>query len=681
VVPGKKEHIPTWGQTTYALELDFEHAGDRYRVTRSKTTAKLVRIEAEGEVLVANGNTPVTAEVESMLGLSAKDYNLFVQSRQGETSGVLTFGATALNNKVEEFAGISLIDEVRTRASSVASQARARVEGLATEERLEEVHQECHAAADALQTATSELQHAEDQQRMLPEPVLSKPAVSAEALIRAQHQAQQSIASLRAAEELLGHRREALATAEQDLAGAPQPVDVAALEERKLADASQLATGRVELRSLNEAISHAVQADKQLSEARISLATVTHPTDEEAAEAFGAVDAAQLAKDTLISEQAALVNRLRDLKSLRDGAACPTCGTALSEHDPEKLAAEIEQTVQQQQALKQRLQDATEALGTANAHLQALSRRADEYDRLAAEVTKLEKVQKDPSELGDLRAQQNLLAQELDDLVSTLGRIEADLQNSREINTRHQTAVQRCTTASRLLRECEQQVADLVSAQRPAPTDAEIEAARAAEQAYQEERNQYQLNSSRLEGAVRLAKQVLANARQQHERLLEQFNAIADQVAEAGIQRARADQAGRLTRFLGDRRQSYLQDVWGAVLAAASHQVNSASHGAITRIVNDGGDFLYEEDGVLAPVSAASGAQKAFIGSALRIGLARALYGSDSLLIFDEPTESMSEHNASGLAASLAGAAHQLLLITHREQDQVLATNIITVGV
>ncbi|TCQ81597.1 hypothetical protein [Pseudomonas sp. JUb52] len=174
--------------------MEFENVGERYRVTRSKTTAKLVCLEAEGERLVANGNTPVTAEVESMLDLSAKDYNLFVQSRQGETSGVPTFGATALNNKVEEFADISLVDEVRTRASGVASQVRARVEGLATEERLKEVHQECHAAANALQKAMSEL---------LAEPLLSKLTVSAEALIRAQRQAQLSIASLRRAEELL----------------------------------------------------------------------------------------------------------------------------------------------------------------------------------------------------------------------------------------------------------------------------------------------------------------------------------------------------------------------------------------------------------------------------------------------------------------------------------------------
>ncbi|MNG17051.1 cysteine/glutathione ABC transporter membrane/ATP-binding component [compost metagenome] len=82
----------------------------------------------------------------------------------------------------------------------------------------------------------------------------------------------------------------------------------------------------------------------------------------------------------------------------------------------------------------------------------------------------------------------------------------------------------------------------------------------------------------------------------------------------------------------------------------------------------------------MAPTSSASGAQKGFIGTSLRIGLARALYGSDSLLIFDEPTESCSERNASGMTGMLAASAKQTLLITHRETDQALAENIINVG-
>ena len=119
VVPGKKENIPTWGQTKYGLELRFKlkPGNEFYILTRTGSTAKLMRhwLVQVGEIkepeLVANGSTPVTAMMEELLGLSAKDWNLFVQSKQGSSAGILDFGAAALNRKVEEFAGVDLIDK------------------------------------------------------------------------------------------------------------------------------------------------------------------------------------------------------------------------------------------------------------------------------------------------------------------------------------------------------------------------------------------------------------------------------------------------------------------------------------------------------------------------------------------------------------------------------------------
>ena len=48
-IPGKKENIPTWGQTTFSLELQFEVDGDKYVLTRSKSTAKLVNRASGGD--------------------------------------------------------------------------------------------------------------------------------------------------------------------------------------------------------------------------------------------------------------------------------------------------------------------------------------------------------------------------------------------------------------------------------------------------------------------------------------------------------------------------------------------------------------------------------------------------------------------------------------------------------
>ena len=139
VVPVKKENIPTWGQNNFKLELWFAlDEGDVfYVVTRNKSTAKLIRHTSGMEPeLIANGNTPVTAEIEKLLGLAARDYNLFVQSKQGESSGILTFGATALNRKVEEFAGVDMIDKVQAEAQRRATSysGKADAKGVSAED-------------------------------------------------------------------------------------------------------------------------------------------------------------------------------------------------------------------------------------------------------------------------------------------------------------------------------------------------------------------------------------------------------------------------------------------------------------------------------------------------------------------------------------------------------------------
>ena len=136
----------------------------------------------------------------------------------------------------------------------------------------------------------------------------------------------------------------------------------------------------------------------------------------------------------------------------------------------------------------------------------------------------------------------------------------------------------------------------------------------------------------------------------------------------------------RLVQFLRTRRQEYMKDVWDTIMKVSSKLVRVSSKGTITELSNVDGDFHYVEEGVSAPTACASGAQRSFIGTAIKVGLARALYGSDSLLVFDEPTSDCSEQYASSLAAMIASSARQVLLITHRENDQSLADHIINVG-
>jgi hypothetical protein len=132
-------------------------------------------------------------------------------------------------------------------------------------------------------------------------------------------------------------------------------------------------------------------------------------------------------------------------------------------------------------------------------------------------------------------------------------------------------------------------------------------------------------------------------------------------------------------KFLQESRVTFLSQIWGNILAVASGFLMRATNGAITALTkSDKEGFMFCEDGVYAPVASASGAQKGFIGVAVRIGLAKSLRGSSELVVLDEPTESMREENALRLSGSLLGQG-QILMVTHRESDKVSASNVIEV--
>lgn len=682
VVPGKKENIPTWGQTNFSLELHFAVDSSIYVLTRSKSTAKLQRygLEDDAEELVANGNTPVTAFIEQLLGLTAKDFNLFVQSKQGETSGVLTFGATALNQKVEEFAGVSLIDDVAKRANELAAEQRAIVSANEVDSTdLEEARSDWANASQKVTDCEKAVASAEVAAAAIQPLTTLPPSPSSQELTEQRRKADKQEQALAAAKADVALKNQAAVAAEEAVVAAGEEVDVeqlfaekkeaTELVRRRRADCNILTAEKLEADGAAKALERAQEA-RRAAEAAWELGGLERATS--------AVTEAQAEAGAAGEDVAVLSSRYNDMRSMVEGATCPTCGSNLSEHDPVKLENEFIELTNQLEKARQAKVAAADKLKLAEASLKKHAAAEQALDRA---IEAEEKAQ------DALDAVRPALGDELEEATAALAAAEealasisVKLQQADETNDAVRAARRKLARAETALEEAEDLVADLENAQLPRPTDVEIDAAAQAEAAYraveqEHDRLTREANSTLTlaRAEVRSARDVLSYAEADLKRLQE----CAERVATASLL---ADKAGRLSRFLRDRRQNYLQQIWQAVMGTASRQVATASRGLITRIANNDGEFTFEEDGVMAPVASASGAQKAFIGSAVRIGLTRTLYGRDSLLIFDEPTESMSERNASGLAASLAGAASQLLLITHREQDQGLAANIVQVG-
>lgn len=698
MVPGKKEHIASWGQDKFSVQLTFAIGADIYQITRTGSTAKLL-CTSDNDRVVANGTTPANLAVEDLMGLAAKDYGLFIESAQGESTGILTFGATALNRKVEEFAGVDVIDKVQALAASKAATLLASAEARRVRpEEMEEANAALDAAAEEHKIALAALSTAADALKahgnyvgpaVVGNPQAMRELQRAEAALWAK--VEQAERDVKAAEEKVAECRtrfnatsfqkadelEAqLSTLKQDgLQYAAKVEEIAAFTQR-------LETGERTVMRLETEVSEA-QAGHQTN-----FEGVDRPSHELA---INLLKDQQAVLEADRNQLAVMAAKVAGLKELASGAQCPTCGNVKEDHDPVKLAEELEaaQELWAAQgrvvaATLQAVKDTEAAVAKHGKAELALVRSAgtlavaqERYQAAKKEYDAL--VESNPFTPSDAAN----AAGNVEEARNKYAEVRAALAALTTSNAAYTTAMTELGKAEGALATAKQAHAaleaqyDLIDAP---PTD---EAIAAVEQAIQAERDAMQahrLKQVELKAAADTA-QTRATACDKAVTDVSARLARLDSYTEmADKDEAAAKKYSRLVQFLRERRQKYLEEVWTVVLGVSSKLVREASFGLIEQILNRNGEFFFVEAGIEAPTVSASGAQKSFIGTALRVGLSRALYGSDGLLAFDEPTEACTEENAAGMAAMLAASAKQVLLITHRENDQSLAANIINVG-
>lgn len=682
VLPGSKEHITTWGQARWVLELTFQIGEDEYTVTRTKSTAKLMK----GDNLEANGSSPVTKHIEELLGLSAKDFNLFMQSKQGETTGILTFGATALARKVEEFAGISLLDNVQSLANDEWREGRARADAVRpsdvalqeTRERLEHLATRKADAESTLKQVTADLEALEHPDSVIM-PEGDPKAMRAEA--QAYARLQRAVDFAQRAEL---HAHTAFEQARNVLAETPKPADTEELGRRVVILAAEIKGLKGKADELSRVEGESTSLQRRIDDTQERLAGID-ATELQFQDLDDAVSDLDYGIENRRTERAEHAAQLKQLEKATNDAECPTCGTLLTDHDPAKLAAEMADLREKMAACDSVLKSLTASRKEIAATLSEVRAALEEKQRLTDTLAQLEGNLNQVHEIR--KSLEGTTLEEYSELLdcrrTDLAEARRELEKVEEVDDLYQRRSHAVRSAERehdaLLVDLEDAKRALKKAVVPA-SDEQIEALEDAIADAQRKRHEL---SNALSAAKRNefeARHNLDMASTQWDSCRQELEKLTNDLEDAKQYETQADKGGRLSRFLRDRRSDYMAEVWNAVIGVASKQVNMATRGAIQSLRYQDNEFVFEEEGMLAPVGCASGAQKAHIGVALRVGLSRALYGSDALLIFDEPTESMREHNAIGLSASLAGAGSQVLLITHREQDQDLAQNIIEVA-
>lgn len=655
--PSKKEDIPTWGAKNFKTTLDFSHDGRTFQIVRDKANAKIT----EGGDLVASGHSPCTKFVEELLGLNYKDFCLFVLSSQGETAGVLTFGATALQRRVEDFSGASVIDKVLSRVRTESSRIAGSMDifEYADPKPLEQVVRKASASALELQSSVEQLKGSIDLQGAW----LTEKATELAQLERQQRSYGETADQRARLEATLDSVIQQLSDLE---AIDPQLVDVKPMNADLSIYREQLGDLNKKARAYDQLEARATNASEQMDQLRPRLA-VEESYLEEKSKLEATLESAVAELRPVEDEYQGLSRQLKAAKQAEKDGICPSCARPFEDHDPEKLKSEVEQLQGAVDDANHRRVQRDRNVALANQSLKNLKavptgiqEQIDAGQRLCDRLTE---------QLAGLVRPD---ATQIKDLEAVIFDLSGKVQGVRSSN---QTAQGQLDQMENL----RDRLAGLLEKQSGLPSVEPVDQTHMAN--LRAEVNDLQVALSEERSKLSDLRLHLNNA-QSHLKSSEGGLKVAldrnQQLAELS---AELDKHKRLGKYLGDTRSTYLSQVWGQILNLASSKCALSSNNVITKLGRtDAGDFVFTENGKETPIAGASGAQKGHIGVAVRVGLSAALYGNAGTLILDEPTESMSEKQSQQLAGALMGLSGQCLLVTHRPLEQLAAQNVIRVG-
>lgn len=638
MLPGTSDDVATWGFDRWSLELSFSVGTDNYLVVRSKSTASL---EKNGE-LAANGNTPVTKYMEDLLGISSKDYSLLIHSRQGETAYVLNYGVTALLRKVEEFAGVEVVEKVEREASAISGQLKSKLDYMPEPERTSAEVEEDIAA---LEIDKKSLEGELNQLTKLEEPETPKVTV------------REAMKELQGFLDYLSdvkHYEQEKVKLEGDLSSLKKVAEPSSVEQLQ----EEISEVKERLKTLNDTNTLAVKvsAEKAYLERNIAAVELNPLTADETKKLAG-LEGVEEKTQTLQQEIKETKQKIVEFKEKIATGFCNACGTKLKNFDAE------EETIQ--------LRVAESLLDVHEGKIKELLNGVEEKEQLERKKNKFEAAEKEVEELTEKL--NNLKTVEE---VSTES-VELELKELNDKAAVHRNLVEQYEEFLQQKATLERKLSRLTAPEEVAEVSEDsVEKVEAEWESYQEALTQFKTAESERKNFSLKIEQLETSI----EQLRKQKKAIEDLLEEKELLKQEHEVAKSLSNYLRSKRAEYLTQVWDSIVHYSSSFLNSTTNGWLEEVAVKEGKFLFKENGGWVPVVEASGAQSAFVGAALRYGLNKALYRGQTFLAFDEPTEAMTEENARNLIAGLATSSEQVLVITHKQTDQGLADNIIEVG-
>lgn len=682
--------LPRRGQDQFEIQLTFEAADQLYRVVRTKSSGKLFQLKDTSEKLLATGHTQVNIELSRVIGMPVERWLELRFVQQKAAAKLFEAGAAKLNLLVEELTGIRTISQVIDVLGSDQKAHEARAEALREHVLPENTHV---ALVDSLHEAEKDLK---EQTRLQ-----ATSEAELTALRAALAQASERVTSLqdgqKQANQLLRKKQEHqrdLQRAEEDLAAIPE------------------STGKTEAEwlGISAGLEHAQQDAQALLDQQVKLAHAATSRGEENCRAqadklfaqeevdkHGPVsNQGQKRLEALVDEIVVLESQLRQnsskageakarLKSAQQAqkeGVCQSCNRAFDE-DPEHAQALVEQEAAATQELRQLaeaeqgIQDRKDAALKERSTLQT-QRQAYEQaaDKLLTASDRADKALQAAQAADDaLKAFEKTLPKGgVQQLRFTIQETPAKLREARD-NAKDESrreadrlkARQRYDEATAALNQPQFL---LVDAAKMEAMEAELQTARTTERAAEVKHNLTVSENSqrqrRIDDLTRGVKQMSEELRRDT-RMMEELAGCND----------KATAIASLRKHLRSNLSRYQQNAWDLILARASDWARNVTDGTITELRRtQEGAFEFVEDGEVAVVSDASGAQEAILGLAIHVGMAEAMPTHLDVFLADEPTADMDAEHSSTCLLHLSALSKQAVVISHHRMDESLCAEV-----
>lgn len=659
----KKEHIATWGQQQYGVELSFVKEDKSYIVKRSNNNAS---ITCEDE-LVANGNTATTSKVIELLGINSKDFNFFVKSQQGETTGILNFGATELTRKVEDFGGIGRLDKLIKAARDNASMSKKLIESIGEPEDINKLESERSQYVNELNKLSAEL----DLLKGIHVSEPTKPSTDYKTLAKKLSTINELKAEITELKSRIALLTEQINSSTSRIASFGEQ-DTAKLKAEVASYAELVNSLHVKAADAKEKVGIATKI-KSLLEQINPLRSVT--VDEDAYRELISKYESRIYKATTIS--LSLLNSIDHIKAMLDSSQCKACGSVLHSVNKEAEALRISTLESRHKKLQKYVYDKTSYVSDLKKQLMTSENAYEQLNKIHTFVhlnkcktlkEEMEIAESIERQLESAKLEHRSKKEELNKALSLVDEFEAETSKLKRLKVSFAASVAKV-----------EELTSTLNATEPV-TEAKLHEAKEADDNYNKQLIEFNKYKSQLEIDIVKVKSEISFLTNQIKTIDSSIEKSKNTSTILSSHIFEFDGFTAIAKQLSSSRSMYSKKLWDTLTSFASTIVSNSSNNLVSSIEYENGEVFFVQDSIKQPISNASGAQKAHIGTALRVAMCSTLYSNSSMLIFDEPTESMSEFQASLLVANLANLGRQVIIITHRDKDQALANNIIQLG-